>query len=330
MGDQFSSSNINKVVSTRILMTETNQNPLFPMPYDSISDPLSPEPTAEAIDVDVETTQTDWYTLAQSLRQQNQNLLKTIVHLEQALTDAQQNLQIQSKRVRSAETLIHRQSEELNQTQDHENRFASELESSQQTIQQQQSVINHLCAELETTQKQLAYLERECALLQEDRTGKTHQLLTAQRHMQELQTRLQRQQRYTLQYKSALEQFSETEVTASSKVVPLLPKTASIQPWSNISEVKETETQDSNAWVESSEGEVKARTIEDNVVESKIENSSDGFSAELEEDKPVTQLKENPSNPQNWSFSIISSRPSWKKTPAKSVDLPTFLREQTS
>jgi chromosome segregation ATPase len=303
-------------------MTETN-------PYSS--EHLSPtaaqdmrsEPVplkVEVIEVDVESTQTDGLTLAQSLRQQNQSLHQTIAQLEQALADAQQNLQIQTKRVRNAEKLISQQTEELQQTPDTIERLVGELEASQQTIQQQQSIINHLSAQLEKTQAQFAYLERECALLQEEKTGKTHQLLTVEKHMRELQSRLHRQQRYTLQYKTALEQISESEVKPPAKVIPLIPKNATIQPWTNV----ETETSEkSNAWIEqASEAENQDRWA---VSEPDAADSMDEFLAELETDEPILEAAENSTPPKNWSFSIVPSSTAWKKTPTKSVDLPTFL-----
>ncbi|GFE69846.1 hypothetical protein [Chroococcus sp. FPU101] len=295
------------------------------------------EPADAQVEViDVESTQTDWFALAQSLRQQNQHLHKTIVHLEQALSDAQQNLQIQTRRFRSAESLISQQSEELNQTPEKIERLESELESFQQTIQQQQSVINHLSAQLEKTQGQLAYLERECALLQEDQTGKTHQLLTVEKHMRELQTRLHRQQRYTLQYKSALEQLSENETNSSAKVIPLIPKTASIQPWTNVEQEIEAQTHKTmNAWVEpTSNDEPKIETVATSdtnfaIVEPNIEDSLDEFFAKLEDSEPILQAQEF-NQQKNLSFSITPSNSTWKKTASKSVDLPTFLREQSS
>lgn len=311
-------------------MTETNPHSRKNLPDIEVpeikSEPVST--TVEVIKVDDESTQIDWYNVAQSLRQQNQNLHKTIIQLEQSLCDAQQNLQIQTKRVRNAQTLINQQTEELNQTPEKVERLVSELESSQQTIQHQQSVINHLSAQLEKTQGQLAYLERECALLQEDKTGKTHQLLTAEKHMQELQSRLHRQQRYTLQYKSALEQFSQSEISSSSKVIPLVPKTASIQPWTNVKDEIETQTKESmNTWVERTlDEENKTETL----VASDADIAVDEFLAESENGEPILPPQEIPNHPKNWSFSIMSSNSEWKKTPSKSVDLPTFLREQSS
>lgn len=320
-------------------MTETNHHSWENLPDIEVPEIKSElvSTTVEVIEVDDELTQTDWYTMAQSLRQQNQNLHKTIVQLEQSLCDAQQNLQIQTKRVRNAQTLINQQTEELNQTPEKVERLVNELESNQQTIQHQQSVINHLSAQLEKTQGQLAYLERECALLQEDKTGKTHQLLTAEKHMQELQTRLHRQQRYTLQYKSALEQFSENEISSSAKVIPLVPKTASIQPWTNVKDEIETQTQESmNTSVERTPDEEnigETRVTSDTdfaVLESNQANALDEFFVELEDREPVLPPQEIPNNPKNWSFSIVSSSAAWKKTPSKSVNLPKFLREQPS
>ncbi|PSF37976.1 hypothetical protein C7H19_08370 [Aphanothece hegewaldii CCALA 016] len=311
-------------------MTETNHRSI-----DNFLESLEPtSPVVEIFDVDIESTKTDWFAVAQSLRQQNQNLNKTIVQLEQSLCDAQQNLQIQTRRVRSAQMLINQQTEELNQTPEKIAQLKSELESNQQTIQQQQNVINHLSAQLEKTQEQLAYLERECALLQEEKTGKTHQLLTAEKHMQELQSRLLRQQRYTLQYKSALEKISENETNLSTKVIPLLPKNSSIQPWTNVKNELETPKQESmNAWIERAPDEQNAITSDGNyaIVESNQRHSlEDELLVELEDNEPVSKPQKIPNNSKNLSFSIISSNSNWKKPSSKSVDLPTFLREQSS
>ena len=81
-----------------------------------------------------------------------------------------------------------------------------------QTVHRQENLIENYKAELEISQQRLAQLERECALMKSSSNEQSHQLLQSENSCRELRTRLMRQQRQTLQFKSALEKCLETPV----------------------------------------------------------------------------------------------------------------------
>lgn len=101
-----------------------------------------------------------------------------------------------------------------------------------------------LQTELESSQQRVAQLERECTLLQQRFSEKSTALQQAEASCSDLKARLQRQQRYTLQFKTALEKylnmagepssvgaaFAPTIADATQPVG--MPKAPEIQPWS--------------------------------------------------------------------------------------------------
>jgi myosin heavy subunit len=180
---------------------------------------------------------TDWFSVASKLRQQNRDLIKTIVQLEQTLADTQQELQAQIKRTRSAEALLSQQAQEIEQNQEKMESILEELETSQKNLQNRQVIIENLTQNLETSQQQVAQLERKFAQLQEESTDKAEKLLKKESQLGDLQARWERQKRYTAQYKAALDEC--LSLRASGKAgegtsTPYIkPKVTEIQPWSS-------------------------------------------------------------------------------------------------
>ncbi|NJO79614.1 MAG: hypothetical protein HC827_14610 [Cyanobacteria bacterium RM1_2_2] len=121
----------------------------------------------------------------------------------------------------------------------------NQLEFAHQTNQRQQILIETLTSQLENGQERVAQLEREAALLQQRYNEQTQLLSKSEGTCRDLQARLQRQQRYTLQFKAALEKCLEmptpqyemgltetSEPTVTLAAASFLPKTQRIQPWS--------------------------------------------------------------------------------------------------
>ena len=188
---------------------------------------------------------TDWFALACKLRQRNRELIKTVVQLEQALADSQEQLHSQIMRTRSADTLIARQAEELDKTQEQVSNLFHELEASHQAAQRQQILIETISEQLEASQEQVAQLERECTLLQQNYNQQAQKLLETGKQVQELRSRLHRQQRYTLQFKAALEQCLEVpsptttisqQLDSKTSSTALIPAIKPIQPWSSLTD----------------------------------------------------------------------------------------------
>ena len=77
----------------------------------------------------------------------------------------------------------------------------------------QQSLVETIRAKLQTCEHQMARMEREFALTQQRYNEQTYQLQQSEQTCEELRSRLNRQQRYTLQFKAALEKcLEEVEV----------------------------------------------------------------------------------------------------------------------
>ncbi|MGP1382472.1 MAG: hypothetical protein ACTS2F_02875 [Thainema sp.] len=193
-------------------------------------------------------------TLIRELNECNDALLSRVRHLEDALTQCQSELDREV--MRSQHSIQQQQEQELAlvAAQQRAAQSADELEFVQQTVQRQQIQIETLEAQLETSQQRVAELERECALVQQKQQEQYHQLQESKQACQDLRSRLQRQQRYTLQYKVALKKCldvpppryqsaGETFTTADAPT-GFMPKVSEIQPWSS---TQPSDTQPSDA-----------------------------------------------------------------------------------
>lgn len=202
-------------------------------------------PASQAMDQDPAADdfepQTDWFVLARKLRQHNRELVKTVVQLEQALAESQKRLQNQIVRSRSADTLIAQQSEKLNAHQAQLSNLSQQLQALQSKDSQTvpSTADPDLAKQYQASLERYAQLERECTLLQESHSQQQQQIFEAKQEVQDLQARLQRQQRHTLQFKAALERLQQSsrsvvnEPLESSITPPMIPKTAQIKPWSD-------------------------------------------------------------------------------------------------
>ncbi|MBD2741195.1 hypothetical protein [Coleofasciculus sp. FACHB-1120] len=207
------------------------------------------------------------FPLMAELRQRNRDLVSRVNHLEKALGDCQEALQLQRQRSQAQENILTSTTQELNGTQEQVTRMFRELESSHQAAQRQQILIETVTEQLENSQERIAQLERECAFTQQRYNEQSHALLQSENTIRELRTRLQRQQRQTLQFKSALEKCLEmpppTEINSDTRPSPtwarrhlksahdsqsLLPKAPPIQPWSAQSAFQEEPAQSEENW----------------------------------------------------------------------------------
>ncbi|MFB2938171.1 hypothetical protein ACE1B6_23235 [Aerosakkonemataceae cyanobacterium BLCC-F154] len=196
--------------------------------------------------------------LSEALQQQNNDLLSHVQDLERLLDECNRALDSQIKRSQIAETKFAEQSKELNTTQEQLARLFRELEASHQVAQRQQILIETLNSQLQNSQERVAELERQCAFIQQRYNEQSQLLLQTETTRQELQDRLQRQQRYTLQFKAALDKCvdmptikeinaeisnllnsseNQTNPQNISEAVQLLLKPQPIKPWSSASEI---------------------------------------------------------------------------------------------
>jgi hypothetical protein len=224
-------------------------------------------PEAESID------------LTTSLTQQNQTLRDRIEHLETSLAQSQIALRLElehwesivssgDERIQEKDAAIVRHLTEMAASQDKVTELFQTLETSHQTSQRQQILIETLNAQLLNSQERVAQLERECASTQQRFGEQTQTVMQQENQGRDLKARLYRQQRYTLQYKAALEKCLEVPTNAAP-VAPVLisdsinsdniksgfgkqvsmPTSIPVQPWS----APETEVTDPSqtAWLNS-------------------------------------------------------------------------------
>jgi hypothetical protein len=196
-------------------------------------------------------------TIMQELQQRNGYLLNRVTQLEIVLNECQATLEAQATRTQEQEAFLAQQTEEITAADEHIARLMHELECSHQAAQRQQILVETITAQLENSQERVAQLERECALTQQRYNEQTHALMQAENICRDLRSRLHRQQRYTLQFKAALEKCLDvsspcheghpgltaasgtptpkvhsTAKTAVNSDPAFLPKVDSIQPWS--------------------------------------------------------------------------------------------------
>ena len=231
MNNQANSED-NKVVNSADLAAEQDT-----------STNLSP-PVLESQKNNGETQKTkniDWHKLAHKLREHNRKLLKKVFQLEQEAAETNNRINEHKVRSQSTDMLIAQQAEEINHNQEEIAHLLQELETSQQEINAQKILVVSVTKQLEKANENFAQLERDCALLQEKDNQQTHNLLIKTQQLQELSARLNRQQRYTLQYKAALDNYLDVaETKVDNDRLP--PHPQPIQAWSQIQATQETST----------------------------------------------------------------------------------------
>lgn len=211
------------------------------------------------------------------LRAENEQLYEHIAQMEGLLQECQATLELQMMRSQTQESLITRQTQELEEThkalqdtQTEADRILTELEKSGQILQRQaqeladaqqlaanlqdtleqtqrevaryQVVVETLTQELDNSQTRIAHLEHTCGQLQQRSLDQDAAIAQTDAHCQELQSRLNRQQRQTLQFRAALDRCLglnlATDATNTAELEALLQlppgnlSPGTIQPWS--------------------------------------------------------------------------------------------------
>jgi hypothetical protein len=179
-------------------------------------------------------TNADWYKIACKIRDQNRELKIQISELEELLSNCQQSANEQIIAVEKKDILIECQQQQitnLNKELSEQINLKKPTNSEEQKLE---LLIDNLSQELQQVQQQAARLERECSFLQDKYNQQEHLLKQQEKENQELQIRLQRQQRYNLQYKSALDQYLQSNVEEEKNyqqnLNPSLKKEG-IKPW---------------------------------------------------------------------------------------------------
>jgi hypothetical protein len=214
--------------------------------------------------------------LLDSLTDQNHTLRSRVAFLESALEQSQLTMKQESERwesrvkasedawLREQEAVIARHLSDLTLSQQKVTELFQQLELSHQLTQRQQIVIDTMNTELRVSQEQVAQLERECTTTQQNFAQQVQLVAQSEHSCRDLRSRLNRQQRYTLQFKAALEKSLEvpslglledpiatvesiTPKTAAARVE--IPKASPVQPWSSQSGSSSESDWSSKAWV---------------------------------------------------------------------------------
>lgn len=145
-------------------------------------------------------TNKDWYAIACKIRTQNQQLKQEISELKTFIEEQKKQIKDQVIENKKYESKI----QELEIAVNHSH---IPREEQNEQYQKQKMVIENLTKELKKTQQLAANLERDCSLLQDSYNECQYLLKQKEKENKELQVRLQRQQRYNAQYKTALDHY---------------------------------------------------------------------------------------------------------------------------
>jgi myosin heavy subunit len=197
-----------------------------------------------------------------SLEQQNHTLRDRVAYLETSLGSAQsrlceevarwESLALQSDeklqgQLQAQEQAIGEYVNELTTSQQKTTELFAQVEQGHQAAQRQQIIMETINTQLRNSQERVAQLERECAGVHQQNVDQLQQLSQQSHQVRDLQSRLQRQQRYTLQYKAALEKslevpsghvattpalLSETTAQQLAAQPSNMPKPTPVKPWS--------------------------------------------------------------------------------------------------
>jgi hypothetical protein len=168
--------------------------------------------------------------------QEYQQLQATVEPLKQDLAQAQQVLAGQERRLRSDEDLLGQQAEEICRGREQLAEAVVGMQVYQEEAKQQRLQIEQLTEQLMVSERRIQELEQDYQSLKSTMEQDHQTIQRLEQQAQELRSRLQRQQRYALQYKTALEQYlanpnfnpSSDIQTAIASVAP----SSTIQPWS--------------------------------------------------------------------------------------------------
>lgn len=190
--------------------------------------------------------------LIRDLNRCNEALMARVNQLESALEQSQQTLHREREKARQhpqpspADKAAMAQQRSMAQ-------LLSELETANDSLKRQRILSETLQAQLDTSQERVTQLDRECTVLRQRQGDHTQALEKAEALCRDLRSRLQRQQRYTLQFKAALEKC--LDMNAQGTVTPIpnnvvmeapyssnedangnplsMPRADRIQPWSS-------------------------------------------------------------------------------------------------
>ncbi|AUC62173.1 hypothetical protein AA637_13915 [Cyanobacterium sp. HL-69] len=167
----------------------------------------------------------DWYAIACKVREKYEKLKEKATNLEKSLVGYQ-------KEIKAKDVIINEQNQDLDAHKETVNKLYRKLEDDTGKIKNQQLLIEKLAQDLKDSQTQRGRLERDCSFLQENYNQLQYQVREKEKENQELNARLQRQQRSTLEYKAALDKYLQSSSTDKPPVTSAEKTT--IKSWSEV------------------------------------------------------------------------------------------------
>ncbi len=183
-----------------------------------LSEPMTPDREGELL------------TLIHDLNQCNDALLSRITQLEGSLEKSQAAYNMHH----NAHQTAHQQIAQL----------VSELDQTKQALSRQLLINENLQTEVNNCQERISQLERDCTLAAQQNLAEVQARSQAESVSRDLRSRLQRQQRYTMQFKAALEKSLTVTVRPSDAAIAqpiafsgstavVMPKAQRIMPWAS-------------------------------------------------------------------------------------------------
>jgi len=195
-------------------------------------------------------SETDWHTVAEALYERNRELHTEVAHLQGALADAREQAAAREWRSRQAEDAATRHIEEVNAAHAQNLQLSQDLAEALELIQKQQTLLEECAQQSETANERIASLEATCAEAELAASGALARAESAERTIEELSDRLERQRASTQQFKAAL--AAAGQLRARPNATALKPQ--AIQPWSASATATSPNTAASDAIATAAEG----------------------------------------------------------------------------
>ncbi|PZO22856.1 MAG: hypothetical protein DCF25_01770 [Leptolyngbya foveolarum] len=188
--------------------------------------------------------------LLHDLNQCNDVLLSRVMQLEWALEKSQTALE---NEVANAQAIAREMAQQVSveqaaaqqisyNTQQQIAKLVSKLDNNEQALSRQLLINENLQTEVSNCQERISQLERECTIGAQQHLEEVQARAKAESASKDLRSRLQRQQRYTMQFKAALEKSLTVTARSSEAAIAqpiafkdattgVMPKAQRIMPW---------------------------------------------------------------------------------------------------
>ena len=222
------------------------------------------EAVKSTVKVETISRETELLALIHDLNECNDALLSRVTRLEETLEQTQAASKAEIEKAQAvARTIQQRMSKQVSaeqasvqqvsqNAQQQVAKVVTQLETTEQALSRQQLINENLQTELDNSLERITQLERACTLSAQEHAEEAKARVKAETTSRDLKARLQRQQRYTLQFKAALEKSltmsSRTEGSSikaeAARPVPfkdtasvVMPKAQRIMPWASATSI---------------------------------------------------------------------------------------------